>query len=137
LFPRIDKGPTEYVLTVSRAYSPERARDCVRFSFRTNEEFQYFMYVISTDSRVIGDRIEISLKGLQTKGVVLPGGGHARSTVDLFDLDGRYEVTIAKPGPVTTRFQLNITRKSIKVQDPLDVHGSFLQLIIDGSGHVS
>ena len=47
MFPRIDKGPIEYSLEIYPAFNTEAQRECIRFQFRTTEEFTQFRYHIA------------------------------------------------------------------------------------------
>lgn len=107
MFPRIDKGPIEYTLDVYPAYNVDAQRDCLRFRFRTTEEFSHFRYRIAIEDKQEKGRLQFSLKGLKAKDL-LPGVGAAESVVDLFDLEGSYDVTVLKPGEIANSFRLGV-----------------------------
>ncbi|MDX9757988.1 MAG: hypothetical protein RBU27_02410 [Bacteroidota bacterium] len=107
MFPRIDKGPIEYTLDIYPAFNVEEQRDCLRFRFRTTEEFNHFRYRIAIDEKHDGGGLRFTLRGLKAKGL-LPGVGSAETAVDLFDLRGTYDVTVMKPGDVTNSFRVGI-----------------------------
>ncbi|MDT8323857.1 MAG: hypothetical protein RRA94_07100 [Bacteroidota bacterium] len=107
MFPRIDKGPIEYRLAIYPSYNTERQRECIRFHFRTAEEFSHFQYNIAIEEKTEGGRLSFALKGLKAKGL-LPGVGVAESVVDLFDLDGPYDVHITKPGDIENSFRFAV-----------------------------
>jgi hypothetical protein len=120
MFPRIDKGPIEYTLTIGTAYNRDQQRDCVRFTFETSEEFSHFQYRIAIDEEISGNVLSFRLKGLKTMGLTLPGVGRARSSVDLFDLNGEYLVQVSKPGDVMNSFTMKINRNKPRIVE--DVH---------------
>lgn len=107
MFPRIDKGPIEYSLAIYPAYNTEQQRDCIRFHFRTAEEFSHFQYNIAIEETAEKGHLSFALKGLKAKGL-LPGVGVAESVVDLFDLEGPYEVRITKPGDIANSFRFAV-----------------------------
>ncbi len=107
MFPRIDKGPIEYTLDVFPAFSTEKQRDCIRFRFRTTEEFNHFQYRIAVENQMEKGRLVFSLRGLKAKGL-LPGVGVAETSVDMFDLAGSYDVSVVKPGDITNNFRMSI-----------------------------
>jgi hypothetical protein len=131
MFPRIDKGPIEYFLKVERAFNTEQKRECIRFRFQTIEEFHHFRYIISTDSKVKGNKIGIRLRGLKTQGLFLPAVGRAEGMIDFFDLKGEYDITIAKPGNVKTAFKLGVTPATVSLVDGSQGSGSFLHITMD------
>lgn len=128
MFPRIDKGPIEYYLDVYPAYSTEQRRECTRFRFRTAEEFSHFRYRISIEEKNEKGKLRFVLRGLKAKGL-LPGTGVAESAVDLFDLSGKYDVTVVKPGDIVNTFRMSLDEhgphlvKGVPDIDPfLEVH---------------
>ncbi|MBI5646053.1 MAG: hypothetical protein HY962_03910 [Ignavibacteriae bacterium] len=128
MFPRIDKGPIEYTLDVYRAFNPREKRECVRFHFHTVEEFNHFRYEITVEQRVAGKRIELTLKGLRARGMLLPASGSAEGMVDLFDLTGRYDVALIKPGPVTNECVIHVTDSSVRIVTAVPKRGAFIEV---------
>ena len=128
MFPRIDKGPIEYTLDVYRAFNARERKECIRFQFLTVEEFNHFRYEITVDQRVAGKRIELTLRGLRTRGMLLPSTGTAEGVVDLFGLAGRYDVALIKPGPVTNECAIHVTDKSVRIVTPVPKRGAFIEV---------
>ena len=126
MFPRIDKGPIEYTLDIRHAYNNVKKKVCVRFSIRTVEEFHHFRYEITVDHRLEGHRIEIDMRGLRTRGMLLPASGHAEATIDVCDLDGRYTVAISKPGPITNEFTINVTGNRVILVTDVGKRAAFI-----------
>lgn len=129
MFPRIDKGPIEYTLDVYPAYNVDAQRDCLRFRFRTTEEFSHFRYRIAIEDKQEKDRLRFSLRGLKAKDL-LPGVGAAESVVDLFDLDGSYDVTVLKPGEISNTFRLSIDGNGPRLITEVHDENAFLTVSI-------
>jgi hypothetical protein len=128
MFPRIDKGPIEYSLDIYPAYNVEMQRECLRFLFRTTEEFSHFQYQIAIED-VAGDgTLQFSLRGLKAKDL-MPGVGVAESAVDLFDLTGSFDVTIVKPGDIINSFRLSIGEK-LRILKGVSEDDHFLEVAI-------
>lgn len=129
MFPRIDKGPIEYTLDVFPAYSTEKQRPCIRFLFRTIEEFNHFQYKISIDEQQEKGTLRFVLKGLRAKGL-LPGVGAAVSEVDLFDLEGSYHVTVLKPGDIANSFRFSNGTSGLRLLENVAGEQPFLTIHI-------
>ena len=126
MFPRIDKGPIEYSLDIRRAWNQKEKRECIRFRFETIEEFHHFQYEISVDNALRKGKIEFALRGLTTKGMLLPASGHAETVIDFCDLEGKYTVAVSKPGPITNEFLIHVPPKSVRIVDGIAADPSFL-----------
>jgi hypothetical protein len=135
MFPRIDKGPIEYTLDVFPAYSTEKQRPCTRFLFRTIEEFNHFQYRISIEEKQEKGTLRFVLKGLKVKGL-LPGVGTAASEVDLFDLEGSYDVTVLKPGDISNSFRFSKGTTGLRLLENVAGEQPFLtvQISNDSTG---
>ncbi len=131
MFPRIDTGPIEYLLSISRAYNKDEQRECIRFSFATTAEFTYFQYHISIEEQAGNGELEFFLKGLKTSGLIMPGSGRAESSVDLFDLQGEYSVAVYKPGDVKNSFNLKVGKSKMKLTGNINEDDSYLSVSID------
>ena len=129
MFPRIDKGPIEYTLDIYPAYNVEAQRDCLRFRFRTTEEFNHFRYRIAIEEAHDGSGLRFALKGLKTKGL-LPGVGSAESAVDLFDLRGTYDVTVVKPGDIANSFRVGVGENGLRLVKGIPDEDAFLSVHI-------
>ena len=129
MFPRIDKGPIEYTLEVFPAYSTEKRRDCIRFRFRTTEEFNHFQYHIAIENTVEKGRLVFALRGLKAKGL-LPGVGVAETAVDLFDLDGSFDVSVIKPGDIKNNFRMSIGERGPRLLKGIEEGDHFLNVLI-------
>jgi hypothetical protein len=129
MFPRIDKGPIEYTLNIFPAYSTETRRDCVRFLFRTTEEFNHFQYRIAVEEKIQKGCLVFAIRGLKAKGL-LPGVGVAQTAIDLFDLMGSYDVDVIKPGEITNNFRLNISEKGPRLLKNVQGNDRFLKVLI-------
>jgi hypothetical protein len=123
---RNDNGPTEYTLTVHRAYRRDRRQECIRFHFQSSAEFHHFRYSIGTEHSVRERAITIRLRGLSTSGLTMPETGRAEGIVDLFGLEGAYSVRVIKQGNVATTFQLKVDATSLAVPAPDDHQPTFL-----------
>lgn len=110
MFPRIDKGPIEYSLDIFPAYNVDEQRECLRFLFRTTEEFHHFRYHIAIEEQHGEKSLRFALRGLKAKGL-LPDVGVAETAVDLFDLSGSYDITIIKPGDIVNTARIAIGEK--------------------------
>ena len=130
MFPRIDTGPIEYLLSVSRAYNKEHRRECIRFSFATTAEFTYFQYQISIEEQFGNGELGFHLKGLKANGMTMPGYGKAESSVDLFDLKGEYTVKVYKPGDVVNSFLLKVGRSRMKLTEDIAENDKFLVVTV-------
>ncbi len=129
MFPRIDKGPIEYTLEVFPAYSSEKRRDCIRFRFRTTEEFNHFQYNIAIENTVEKGRLVFALRGLKAKGL-LPGVGVAETAVDLFDLSGSFDVSVIKPGDIANNFRLSLGERGPRLLKGIGEDDHFLNVLI-------
>jgi len=129
MFPRIDKGPIEYSLAIYPAYNTEQQRDCIRFHFRTAEEFSHFQYNIAIEEKEESGRLSFALKGLKAKGL-LPGVGVAESVVDLFDLSGAYEVHITKPGDIENIFRFAVREEGPALLADIESDERFLDISV-------
>lgn len=129
MFPRIDKGPIEYTLEVYPAYNSEEQKDCLRFHFRTTEEFNHFKYKIAIEQQYETGKLRFKLKGLQAKGL-LPGVGNAETAIDLFDLAGDYDVTIIKPGEIVNDFHFSIGEQGAVLTSEIEGAEQFLEVYI-------
>ncbi|MBE0645106.1 MAG: hypothetical protein IH600_13565 [Bacteroidetes bacterium] len=129
MFPRIDKGPIEYSVEVFPAYSVEKQRDCIRFRFRTTEEFNHFQYHIAIENKHEKGRLVFALRGLKAKGL-LPSVGVAETSVDLFDLSGSYDVSVIKPGDITNSFRISVGENGPRLLKELGEGDQFLQVFI-------
>ncbi len=129
MFPRIDKGPIEYFLDVYPAYNIEKRRDCIRFRFCTTEEFSHFRYRITVEEKQEKRKLWFALRGLKAKGL-LPGTGVAETAVDLFDLSGKYDVTVVKPGDVTNNFRMSVNEQGPHLVKGVQDSDQFLEVQI-------
>lgn len=129
MFPRIDKGPIEYSLEIYPAYNTEEQRECIRFHFRTTEEFTHFRYHIAIEDEEEKGLLKFALRGLKAKGL-LPGTGAAESAVDLFDLAGSYDVRITKPGDIINSFRISIGEKGVRILKNIADDDHFLEVFI-------
>ncbi|MFA6232582.1 MAG: hypothetical protein WC824_00165 [Bacteroidota bacterium] len=129
MFPRIDKGPIEYTLEVFPAYNTEKRRDCIRFRFQTTEEFNHFQYGIAIEDWMEKGHLVFALRGLKTKGL-LPGVGVAKSVLDLFDLDGSYDVDVIKPGDITNSFRMSFGQQGLRLVKGVQDNDHFLEVLI-------
>jgi hypothetical protein len=129
MFPRIDKGPIEYQLDVYPAFNVPMQRDCLRFRFRTIEEFNHFQYGIAIEEKQEQGVLRFVLKGLKAKGL-LPGMGAAESVVDLFDLKGSYDVTVVKPGDIANSFRMGVGDKDVRLIRSVGEERTFLTVHI-------
>lgn len=130
MFPRIDKGPIEYTLEITKAYNKDQQRDCIRFTFETTEEFSHFQYRIAIEPTTDDGRLSFRLKGLKTKGLTMPGAGRANSSVDLFDLNGEYGVVVAKPGDVANAFSMKVSRGKPRLTSDVTDGQPFLSVFV-------
>ncbi len=128
--PRIDKGPVGYKLRVYKAVNQKTLKPCTRFHFDSIEEFNHFQYLINHSAKQKDGRIEITLKGLTTKGLTLPGKGPASAEVDFYDLAGTYEVSVKKPGHQPVHFALKVTAATVTLLRDIDSSDSFISLFI-------
>ncbi len=128
MFPRIDKGPIEYHLDIRQAWDSKEQKEGIRFLFETEEEFHHFKYEISIDVDVKKQAIAFTLKGLTTKGVLLPETGRARSEVFLHGLRGPYSVTVTKPGMLTNAFGIDIGTKSVSQSKQISAERQFIDV---------
>ncbi len=131
MFPRIDKGPIEYFLTIKPAYNTEKRAECLRFEFETNEEFHHFEYMITIDYKIEDSTLDFTIKGLKPRGMTMPSVGRARTSIDLFDLKGKYDVTVAKPGQIQNSFTLSVRNLTPKILKDVPKGDSFLQVLTD------
>lgn len=131
MFPRIDKGPIEYYLSIRPAYNAERRVECLRFTFETNEEFHHFQYLITIDHKISNGSIEFVIKGLKPRGMTMPGVGRAITEIDLFDLRGHYEVNVFKPGKIQNSFSFSVRNLKPKIQNGISNEEAFLQVSAD------
>ena len=131
MFPRIDKGPIEYLLWMGPAYNEEQRRECLRFHFRTTEEFHHFQYRIAIEELVKKETMRFTLKGLKTKGLTLPGVGMAEGVVDLFDVSGTFRVSVLKPGNIENAFAILVENNRVSVLEPVSGKQLFLELFTD------
>lgn len=115
MVPRVNKGNIEYHLTITKTFQKEEKKECVRFIFETTEEFSYFRYLISINHVVKDKEINFFLRGLQPKGMTMPGNGTAITSIDFFDLKGEYKVRIYKQGYSVNEFMLKFTTKAVKL----------------------
>lgn len=129
MFPRIDKGPIEYTLDIYPAFNVEEQRDCLRFRFRTTEEFNHFRYRIAIEEAHDASALRFTLKGLKTQGL-LPGVGSAESAVDLFDLQGTYDVTVMKPGEIANSFRVGVEENGPRLVEEVHDERMFLTVHI-------
>ena len=129
MFPRIDKGPIEYSLEIYPAYNTEEQRDCIRFHFRTTEEFTHFRYNIAIESDEEKGLLQFALRGLKAKGL-LPGTGAAETMIDLFDLTGSYDVRISKPGDILNSFRMSVGEKGMRLLKGIADEDRFLEIWI-------
>lgn len=129
MFPRIDKGPIEYSLEIYPAFNTEVQRDCIRFHFRTTEEFTHFRYNIAIENQEEKGLLQFALRGLKAKGL-LPGTGAAETRIDLFDLTGSYDVRISKPGDIRNSFRMSIGGKGMRLLKGIADEDRFLDVAI-------
>ncbi|MBN1449301.1 MAG: hypothetical protein JXA28_15350 [Bacteroidetes bacterium] len=129
MFPRIDKGPIEYSLEIYPAFNTEKQRDCVRFHFRTTEEFTHFRYNIAIEELEEKGVLRFTLRGLKAKDL-LPGTGVAESVVDLFDLAGAYDVRVTKPGDIVNSFRISFGDSSMRLVKSVTDADRFLDVAI-------
>lgn len=130
MFPRIDKGPIEYDLQIGPAWNTEKKKRCLRFLFHTIEEFHHFRYEISIDHEIVPGKMEFMLKGLKTRGMGMPGVGHAEKVVDIFDASGVYTISILKPGDIRNDFELRVRGEQVTLLRPIAQDDAFLSIHI-------
>ncbi len=130
MFPRIDKGPIEYTLEIGPAWNVPNRRECLRFQFRTTEDFHHFQYSIAIGSKQKKSTVEFTLKGLKTGDLTLPATGKAEGIVDLFDLNGEFDVVVVKPGNVKNSFRLAAAENRAKLVNDVAAEDQFLTVEI-------
>jgi hypothetical protein len=131
MFPRIDKGPIEYYLSIRPAYNVEKREECLRFRFETNEEFHHFQYQITIDHKLDNGAMEFVIKGLKPRGMTMPGVGRAITEIDVFKLRGHYDVNVFKPGKVLNSFSFSVKNLKPKIQNGITNEEAFLQVSAD------
>ena len=129
MFPRIDKGPIEYALDIFPAVNSETRRACIRFHFRTTEEFTHFRYNIAIEEKEEKGLLHFALRGLKVKDL-LPGTGVAESVVDLYDLNGVYDVHITKPGDIENSFRISFDENGMRLTNDITGDDRFLDVAI-------
>ncbi len=72
-------------------------------------------------------RLSFTLKGLQAKGL-LPGVGVAETAVDLFDLEGSYDVLITKPGEIVNSFSVAVKDAGPALVSGIENEDTFLEI---------
>jgi hypothetical protein len=130
MFPRIDKGPIEYSLEIGAAWNVPAKRECLRFQFRTTEDFHHFQYNIAIVHKQKRNTMEITLKGLKTGDLTLPATGKAEGTVDFFDLDGEYDIVVVKPGNVRNVFRIAAQENKARLLADITQSDRFLDIEI-------
>ncbi|MAT40125.1 MAG: hypothetical protein CL946_11035 [Ectothiorhodospiraceae bacterium] len=136
MFPRIDKGPIEYYLLIAPAFNVEKQRECLRFTFQTNEEFHHFRYYIAIEHSIEDKKITFNLKGLKSAGMDMPAVGRAESNVDMFDLAGEYEVEVFKPGDIKNDFTIYVRSNKPKVSKDIENEDAFLMVSTEAAESV-
>ncbi len=127
MFPKVDRGPIEYILKVRRMRVPQDNAECVRFEFLTTEEFQHFRYEISIEHNSIKRSLNFYLRGLKAKGL-LPASGSASGTVDLPDLEGEYRVLVEKPGQIRNECSINVSQNRIILLSDFPQDSAFIRI---------
>ena len=128
MFPRIDKGPIEYYLNIAQAFNTEKKRKCVRFTFQTNEEFHHFQYLITIDYTLQNGELGFVIKGLKPRGMTMPGVGPAVTSIDFFDLEGKFNISVSKPGQIVNSFVLSVKRLAPNILKDVSESDAFLQV---------
>jgi hypothetical protein len=130
MFPRIDKGPIEYTLEIGAAWNVPNKRECLRFQFRTTEDFHHFQYRIAIDHKRKKNVLEFSLRGLTTGDLTLPAVGKAEGIVDLFDLEGDFDIVVVKPGNIRNAFGIAAHDNKAKLLRDIEADDPFLDIEI-------
>ncbi len=130
MFPRIDKGPIEYNLEIGAAWNTPNQRECLRFQFRTTEDFHHFQYRIAIDHKMKKDGIEFILRGLKTGDLTLPATGKAEGIVDFFDLKGDYTIVVVKPGNIKNTFRISTADNRTTLLQEIEATQLFLTVEI-------
>jgi len=128
MYPRIDKGPIEYTLEIGKTYNRDQQRDCLRFRFRTVEDFLHFQYRLAIEERHGNNSLEFALRGLKTRGLTLPAAGKAEGDVDVFDLEGTYSITIIKPGNIKNSFSISVAGNHPSLVKGVEEENPFIEL---------
>ncbi len=128
MFPRIDKGPIEYRLNICPALNKRDKSPVMRFHFETAEEFHYFQYQLSIETREKRGTMEFRIKGLRPQIVTIPQDGNAIADVDVPYREGRFQVSVTKPGNITNTFTIAVEADRITLDTMGEAHLTFLHV---------
>jgi hypothetical protein len=107
----------EYLLHVFHHYDERTRQTSVAFVLETTKDFTNFNYQILLDASLDSNIIQLSILGLQTTALTMPGVGAARGWADFADLHGSYMVNVVKLDGETNQFRLHFTPTKISVEE--------------------
>ncbi len=110
------KPSIEYRLFISPRYDETRKKETILFLLETIKEFSTFKYSIVVKETVENKTIRLDILGLKTPEVTMPAFGPARKHIEIDDLHGTYDVTVAKLDGAENHFSLKVTTKGIAVE---------------------
>lgn len=128
MHPRVEKKRIEYYLSVFADVHAESGRECIRFHFRTAEEFQHFNYRIDLDHELKGRELTFLLKGIRTGVNSMPETGNAHNSVAVFDMSGEYSVRIVKRGGASYAFQVRVNGNAVSLASKNMENNSFVEV---------
>jgi hypothetical protein len=127
--PQKKKPSIEYRLFIAPRYDETRKKETTLFLLETIKEFSTFRYSIVVRHTVDNKTIRLDILGLKTPEVTMPGFGPARKDIEIDDLHGTYEVSVAKLDGGENHFSLKVTKKGITVE--YQPSGKFIAVYAD------
>ncbi len=106
----------EYVLHIFHHTDERTQKPIVVFVVRTVKEFTNFNYQILLDAALDGDSLQLTILGLRTSPLIMPGVGPAQGSKDFSRLDGAYHLTVTKLDGESNSFGLKISPTQITVE---------------------
>ena len=105
----------EYTLHVFHHVSELSRKPGVLFVVQTVKEFGSFHYEVVLSGKREQNTVELSIEGLNTPTVVMPGQGSARGKRFFEGLQGRFDLKIRKPNGNANEFGLEVLTETIRV----------------------
>jgi hypothetical protein len=114
--PQKKKPSIEYRLFITPRYDETRKKETTLFLLETIKEFSTFRYSIVVRHAVNDKAIRLDILGLKTPELTMPAFGSAREHIEIDDLRGTYDVSVAKLDGGENHFSLKVTKKGVSVE---------------------
>ena len=109
------KRNPDYVLNIFHHYDEKRKQKVIVFLIQTTKIFVSFRYEILLEDEVIGNEINLRIKGLHVPELLMPQTGPAQGRCDYTNLEGLFKLNVTKQDKTENEFLVQFSAANIEI----------------------